>query len=109
MLPLRDAARVSAYRRGQRFRVTDTRQVPILIHWGAPLTTGVTASLPVGTVLVISHDPLPTGRGFYTQPEEYESLERTVIPDGDLHAESYDGYSIVVGDDEVGDWLELIE
>ena len=24
-------------------------------------------------------------------------------------SEAYDGYSICVGDDEVGDWLELIE
>lgn len=57
----------------------------------------------------MTHDPLPTGHGFYSAPEEYERLERDLIPAEDLHSESYDGYSIVVGDDEVGDWLELIK
>ncbi len=68
------------YRKGQRFRVTRERPVPILIHWGAPLTIGVTSPLPVGTVLVVTQDPPPTSRGFYSAPEEYERPERDLIP-----------------------------
>jgi hypothetical protein len=100
---------MSSYRKGQRFLVTEERRVPILIHWGAPITTGVTAPLPIGTVLVVTQDPLPASRGVYTAPEAYERLERDLVPEHDLRDETYDGYSIVVGDDEIGAWLEPID
>jgi len=74
----------------------------VLIHWGAALTTGVFAELPVGTTLVVRHSG-PTG--FVAVPEEYERLERLIIPADDLGNEKYDGYSVSVGDDEVGTWL----
>jgi hypothetical protein len=60
-------------------------------------------------VLVVTQDPLPTSRGFHTAPEDYERLERDLIPVEDLRSAKYDGYSIVVSDDEVGEWLEAVE
>lgn len=100
---------MSSYRKGQRFRVTEERQIGIMIHWGAPITTGATARLPAGTILVVTQDPSPTSRGMYTAPEAYERMERELVPDRELRDEAYDGYSIVIGDEEIGDWLEPID
>jgi hypothetical protein len=74
----------------------------------APLTTGVTVPIPVGTMLVVDNDPSQVAEGFYAVPEE-ERLERVLIPEGDQRTEGYDGYSVVVSDTEVGDWIELID
>lgn len=72
------------------------------------MTTAVTGTLPMGTVLVVTNDPPPGSRGVSTAPEEYDDLERLLIPADDLRDGKYDGYSIVVTDDEVGQWLEAI-
>jgi hypothetical protein len=81
----------------------------VLIHWRAPLTTDVQVRIPEGTLLVVDNDPSPAAEGFYARPVEYEQFERELIPEGEWRTEGYDGYSIVIGDDEVGDWVELLD
>ena len=95
---------MSRFRPGDRMVVTAAQPVMILIHWRAPLTSGVHATMPVGTVLTVTH----TGpSGFGACPEDYERLQHLLVPSEDLALEEYDGYSISVADSDVGSWLEV--
>jgi hypothetical protein len=93
---------MSLFSPGDRLVVTAEHPATVLIHWGAPLTTGVFAELPIGTTLTVTHSG-PSGFG--ARPDEYERLERILIPEEDLGSESYDGYSVSVSDAEVGTWI----
>jgi hypothetical protein len=93
---------MSAYVVGDRMVVRAEHAATVLIHWAAPMTTGVFAALPVGTKLVVRHSG-PSG--FDAVPEDYERMERLLVPADDLASEKYDGYSVAVSDDEVGTWL----
>jgi hypothetical protein len=91
---------------GDRLVVTAEHVSDVLIHWGAPLTTGVHATLPVGTLLRVTH---VGPRGFGARPEEYERWERALVPTSDLGHETYDGYSTSVPDEAIGLWLALAD
>lgn len=86
---------MAAVRAGDRF--VTTRDVPSIgvTHWRAPVTRGFYATVPEGTVLVSSAAAGKKAEAFYCRPESYRELEALLVPAADLHADGYDGYSLV--------------
>ncbi|MGO9753403.1 MAG: hypothetical protein ACLP8S_18470 [Solirubrobacteraceae bacterium] len=93
-------------RAGERFRAKADIEVAVMTHWRAPFTGGDSAVLPAGTVVVASHDQLPSVPGFSCVPEDYDELERKVVPEEDRSAGKYGGYSLSFVLDDIGPKLE---
>ena len=93
---------------GTRFRVVVEREMSVLVHWKAPLTSGFRCVPATGTVLVAVHDQVKGAPAFYCRPDDYIGFEESHVPPEDRESPKYDGYSVVVEASEVGRSLELI-
>ncbi len=56
--------------------------VHVLVHWAAPFTSGCLGVLPVGTLIVATHDVPPEGgtTGFGAKPDTYSQIETLLVP-----------------------------
>ena len=83
-------------KKGQKFLVTKPLPATAITHWFAAFTGGHDASIPVGTVVIVDHDQVPTALGVSCLPEQYEALHEEFIPVEDRNAEKYGGYSLSI-------------
>ena len=93
---------------GQRLRFVRDVDVLAVIGWKAPMTSGQRVRVPVGTVVEVTTDSVPSAPGFQCQPLDYEDFGGRFI---DYHAsnpDKYTGYALVVPKQMIGRDLELI-
>jgi hypothetical protein len=95
-------------REGQRFVLTEDHLVKGLTHWRAPFTGGFDATAPAGTV-VVAREQHPTAPGFYAVPEDYEKLEKILVPIEEREHGKYDGYDLVFVANEIGTWFRPLD
>lgn len=95
-------------RKGDRFLALSEIPAMGLTHWGAPFTGGFECKIPKGTILVAVHDSVLISTGFGVEPENYEELEKQLVPDEDRTAEKYGGYSFVIKYGEIGKRVKQI-
>jgi len=93
---------------GTRFRVVTERELSVLVHWKAPLTSGFRCVPAIGTILVATHDQVVGATAFYCRPHDYRRFELVYVPPEDRESATYDGYSVVAEASELGRSLELI-
>ena len=89
-------------RKGDRFVTLTEMPATGLTHWRAPFTGGFECRIPEGTVLVAMHDSATVSTGFGVRPENYEELEKKLVPEADRTADKYGGYSFVISYREIG-------
>jgi hypothetical protein len=68
------------FRKGDRFEVTSDVPATCLVIYAAPFTDGFEATIPRGTIVVVSHDVVDGATAVACQPEEYRRLEKFVVP-----------------------------
>jgi hypothetical protein len=95
-------------RKGDRFAAKSDIDVAVMTHWRAPFTGGNAAVLPVGTIVVATHDQRRDAPGFNCIPENYDQLEPALVPEEDRLAGKYDGYSLSFVLDDIGTKLESL-
>jgi hypothetical protein len=100
---------MSKFHRGQRLLATRNHRISVLIQQRAPFTSNATVDVPKGTMLVINDEPMPAAAAFFAVPVDYARFEREQLPESEWRASKYDGYGMVIDDDDVGDWLELVQ
>lgn len=96
-------------RKGDRFLALTELQAKGLTHWRAPFTGGFECNVPKGTILVAVHDSAPISTGFGVEPENYEELEKQLVPEEDRTAEKYGGYSFVINYREIGKRVKQVQ
>lgn len=67
-----------------------------MTYWAAPFTGGGKAILPAGTVFTIARDPVWWAFAAECEPEDRDSVERTIVPEEDRRAESYAGFRVFI-------------
>lgn len=98
----------SPIKKGDRFVLTGDWNTNALTHWAAPFTGGEICVVPKGTVLIAAHDLVVSASGFYVRPKDYEELEKVLIPEGTRTADKYDGYSLVLLCNDIGNLAKRI-
>jgi len=81
---------------GQRYRTQVDLPVNFLTHWEAPFTGGGHAILPRGTIFTIHLDPPDGATAASCDPENYDELEKAIVPAADRNAPKYSGFSLSV-------------
>ncbi len=85
---------------GEIYVVNEPFESGVVIHWRAPMTTGYDQTLPAGLRFEIIHDPPPGAGGAYARPLDATWEGSFVRPEDRAHPK-YDGYSLVVGLDDI--------
>lgn len=93
---------------GDRFLVLNGLKASGFTHWRASFTGGFDCVIPKGVVLVAIHDSAPVSTGFGVRPENYEELEKQLVPEADMNADKYDGYSFVIRHKDIGKKVKKI-
>jgi len=83
-------------RKGQRYRVLRDLDVRVLTHFRAPFTGGAKATLRAGEIFRIAHDPPEEATAASCDPENYEALHESLVPQADRLWHNYSGYSLVI-------------
>jgi hypothetical protein len=95
--------------RGDRFRVREPYTATVLIVALAPAhTQSVEAEVPAGTI-VVANEPQPEATGFSALPEDYERVERILVPEALRTSGKYYSYYLVFRFSDVGSLLEPTE
>lgn len=91
---------------GDRFRVVRSvpRQHVELVRRAPSHTGGCEGLLPEGTVLV-ALDQRPGAVGFAAYPEDYDELEKSLVPAEVRSAPEYHAYALSFSVEDVGDLL----
>ena len=100
---------MTAVHKGERWLVVDEFVTGALVHYRAPFTGGFDCALPVGTEIVVLHDPLRTAVGVSCEPTNYEELESVLVPIERRNAQKYDGYSLVIRRERFGSFLQPLK
>jgi hypothetical protein len=80
-----------------------------LVHYAPAHTVGVTCVVPAGTVIV-ALDQVPGASGFGCYPEDYDRLEKVLIPEQDRESFAYAGfYGLSFRVREIGNLLDPLE
>src|SRR5262245_61224697 len=80
---------------GQRFRLRSSLGVAVGIWFNAPWSSGCTATLQAGEILLLNYEPDPgQTTGVSLIPERYDELEASLVPDKLRHAGPYSGYTV---------------
>ncbi len=82
--------------KNQQFLVTAPLPTIAVTHWNVAYTGGHHVTIPVGTVLTVIDDPVPSAPGVGCLPDKYAMLESLLIPIEDRTAPAYAGYSLSV-------------
>src|SRR3954451_10007897 len=100
---------MSSVRSGDRFRVVGAVESSVMLGQYAPSHShSVPCVVPAGTVLV-ALDQVPGASGFGCYPEEYDRMERVLIPEGERESFSYAGsYHLSFRVSDIGHALERI-
>jgi hypothetical protein len=96
-------------RSGDRFRITrsiENKHV-LLVRRAPAHTAGCEGSLPKGTVIV-AMDQAAGATGFSAYPENYDEVERQLVPAEVRTAPEYRAYYLSFHLNDVGDLLEPI-
>lgn len=80
----------------QKFRVTSSLPAIAVTHWNVAYTGGHHVIIPVGTVLTVIDDQVPSAPGVGCLPDKYAELESSLIPIADRTAIEYAGYSLSI-------------
>jgi hypothetical protein len=90
---------------GQRLTALHDVTVHVLVHWQAPMTSGLTVRVSAGEVVAVESSPPLTAELVACRPVEYATFEREHVPDRDTG--KYDGYTILVPLSEIGTVWDL--
>jgi hypothetical protein len=89
-------------KKGERFIVLTDFTTTVLTHWRAPMTDGLSCTLPKGAVLVVASDSPAWRAAFICVPEDREAFVLRHIP-VDVHQDAkFAGISIVIKKKEIG-------
>lgn len=96
-------------KQGDRFLVL--RDIKLLgnTHFRAPVTLSFEGILPKGMVLVAAYDSVRLSTAFNAKPENYEEMEKKLVPENHRSSEKYNGYSLIVHYRRIGKDLKLIK
>ncbi|MBJ7900506.1 MAG: hypothetical protein GC158_11435 [Cyanobacteria bacterium RI_101] len=93
---------------GERFILTRDVATHGLTTWAAPVTGSFECRLPQGTRFK-AYEQAPGARGFCAVPEDYETLEKQLVPEGDRKSRRYTGYYFVFLIQDIGDALARVD
>jgi hypothetical protein len=101
---------VQLVRRGDRFRVVrDVESHVGLVGYAPTHTFGIVCVVPAGTV-VVALDQSEGASGFSSYAEDFDGMERVLIPEDEREDVLYTGaYYVTFSTDEIGDLLEPLE
>jgi hypothetical protein len=97
-------------RSGDRFRVTrDVESHVGLVGYAPSHSFGTDCVVPAGTVIV-ALDQVPGASGFGCYPEDYDRMERVLVPHDERESFAYAGYyGLSFRVDEIGRLLEPLD
>jgi hypothetical protein len=93
---------------GERFVVLQDHPDHGLTSWFAPVTGSFDCTLPAGLVLVCVGGQVEGAAGFPCKPEEYDTMERVLVPRRDREDPKYGGYWLVLLEAEIGTWFDRV-
>jgi hypothetical protein len=96
-------------RKGQRWQMVSELHTSGLTSRAAPFTGGFECVSPRGTVVRVQSDPPIGARAVGCTPENYEEIERLVVPEEDRTDPQYGGYSLVIDLTNFGETLVAAE
>jgi len=92
-----DADRPNAVvQEGERWIVTSDLPTTGVTHWYAAFTGGFECVVPSETILIVANDPPHGATAVYCRPEDYEEMQRRLVPSEQLERSKYAGYSLVI-------------
>jgi hypothetical protein len=104
----RDGRRPPLVAKGDRFRIREPYTATVLIVARAPAhTQSVESELPAGTI-VVANQPQLEATGFSARPEDYERLERILVPEPLRTSGKYHSYYLVFRFSDIGTLIEPV-
>lgn len=92
--------------KGDKFITVKELPARCIVHWRAPVTSGFECVIPAGTILMAEHESAPISTAFDCAPVNAAELESALVPEQDLTAEKYAGYSFVLPYTHIGKELQ---
>jgi hypothetical protein len=80
----------------QKFLITTPLPAIAVTHWKVAYTGGHHVTIPVGTILTVIDDQIPSAPGVGCMPDDYAKLEEDLIPVVDRTAVKYTGFSLSI-------------
>lgn len=94
--------------KGTRFLVLHDFNVTALVHWRAPMTSGLPCIIEKGTILVAFSDSVPLIGAVSCIPEDADAFERTHVPEEIRNDTKFAGISFVLGKQQIEAYLKFI-
>jgi hypothetical protein len=95
-------------RKGTRFLVLNDFNVTALVHWRAPMTSGLPCILEKGAILVVFSDPVPVIGAVCCIPEDAATFHRNHVPEEIRNDAKFSGISFVLGKQEIDAYLKVL-
>jgi hypothetical protein len=99
---------VNLIHKGTRFLVLDDFDVTAMVHWRAPMTSGLRCTIQKGTVLVAFGDSVPILGSVSCVPEDSASFERDHVPEEIRNTEKFFGISFLLTRQEIRAHLKAL-
>jgi hypothetical protein len=95
-------------RKGTRFLVLNDFNVTALVHWRAPMTSGLPCTIQKGTIVVAFSDSVPVIGAISCIPEDSDAFQRTHVPEEIRNNTKFSGISFVLGKQQIEAYLKII-
>jgi len=95
-------------RKGTRFLVVNDFNVTALVHWRAPMTSGLPCVIEKGTILIAFSDSVRVIGVISCIPEDAGAFQCTHVPEEIRNDKKFAGISFVLGRQQIEAYLKII-